>query len=306
MPATCDVSVVIAAYNRAHLIERAIASVRSQTIRPAELIVVDDHSTDATAEIAEAAGALVLRHEANRGPAAARNTALQATTQPWVAVLDSDDEWLPHHLATLWPLRDGHDLLAAPAVSLAAPGSPSRLGGWPGRRELLLRSPAQLLYPENPVPSTALLRRAAIDRAGGYDEEIWFVEDIDLYVRVLERGSGLVAPTVTCVYHRHPSQATADTAFMLEQRRVLADRVAERPWSDRKLIDRMLAVTTWDALRLAMRQRSVGGCRAPARWLLTHPGAPVALAGLWCWRYRARRAGRLAGVELDRPAAAAV
>jgi glycosyltransferase involved in cell wall biosynthesis len=295
MPPTCDVSVVIAAYNRAHFIERAIASIWSQTLRPVEVIVVDDNSTDGTPEVAEARGALVLRHETNRGPAAARNTALEAATQPWVAVLDSDDEWLPHHLATLWPLRDGHDLVAAEAISSAAPGSPSRLAVWPGGRELLLRSPAQLLYPENPVPATALLRRAAIDRAGGYDEDIWFVEDIELYVRILERGTGLVTPTVTCVYHHHPNQATADTAFALAQRRVLADRFARRPWSDRRVIQRMLAVTVWDELRLAISQRSRAGCVEAARWLLARPGTSMALLGLWSSRYRARRAGRRNG-----------
>lgn len=295
MPATCDVSVVIAAFNRAELIARAIESAWSQTLLPVEVIVVDDSSTDGTAEVAEANGAIVLRHDTNRGPAAARNTGLQAATQPWVAILDSDDEWLPHHLATLWPLRDGHDLVAAEAIASAGPGRPSRLAVWPGSRELLLRSPRQLLYPENPVPATALLRRAAIDRAGGYDEDIWFVEDIELYVRILERGTGIVTPTVTCVYHHHPNQATADTAFMLAQRRVLADRFATRPWGERTVIERMLAVTAWDELRLAIRQRSRSDCVAAARWLLARPGTSIALFGLWRSRYQARRAGRRGG-----------
>jgi glycosyltransferase involved in cell wall biosynthesis len=295
MPATCDVSVVIAAFNRAELIARAIESAQSQTLLPAEVIVIDDNSTDRTADVAEASGAIVLRHDTNRGPAAARNTALRAATQPWVAILDSDDEWLPHHLATLWPLRDDHDLLAGMAISPGAPGSPNRLAVWPGRRQRLLRSPAQLLYPENPIPSTALLRRAAIDRAGGYDEDIWFGEDIELYVRILEGGTGLVTPTVTCVYHHHPEQATADTAFALAQRRFLADRFAGRPWSDRRLIERMLAVTTWDELRWAIRQRSSAGCLEAGRWLLGRPQRPLAVLGLWGSRYRARRAGRGAG-----------
>jgi glycosyltransferase involved in cell wall biosynthesis len=288
MPATCDVSVVIAAFNRAHLIERTIASVWSQTVRPAEVIVVDDSSADATAKVAAATGARVLRHEINRGPAAARNTGVEAATQPWVAVLDSDDEWLPHHLATLWPLRDGHDLVAATAICSPSSGSPSRLAGWPGRGQLLLRSPAQLLYPENPVPSTALLRRTAIERAGGYDEEIWFVEDIDLYVRILEGGSGLVAPTVTCVYHNHPNQATADSAFMLAQREALVARLSARPGADRGALIRARAVTAWDDLRLAMRCGDWSRVLSRGGWMLRHPRAAGGLVGLWTWRYRAR------------------
>jgi glycosyltransferase involved in cell wall biosynthesis len=65
----------------------------------------------------------VLRHKRNLGPGAARNTGVGATDQPWVAVLDSDDEWLPHHLATLWPLCAVNDLLIRPS-------SPSARAVW--------------------------------------------------------------------------------------------------------------------------------------------------------------------------------
>ena len=103
---TAPVSVIIPAFNRADTLPRALRSVLGQSLRPAEVIVVDDHSQDATAEVAERWGVRVIRHERNRGAAAARNTAAAAATQPWLAPLDSDDEWLPHHLATLWPLRE--------------------------------------------------------------------------------------------------------------------------------------------------------------------------------------------------------
>ncbi|MBV9472127.1 MAG: glycosyltransferase family 2 protein [Solirubrobacterales bacterium] len=292
MPATCEVSVVIAAFNREALIERALRSVWSQTLAPAEVIVVDDCSSDDTATVARAAGAQVLRHRQNRGPAAARNTAIEAATQPWIAVLDSDDEWLPHHLATLWPLRDGHDLVAGSAIYSSSPEFPSRLAGWPRRRALLLRSPAQLLYPENPIPSTVLLNREAVRRAGGYDEQVWFVEDIDLYARVLERGSGLVAPIVTCVYRHHSGQATADLAYMHAQRRMLVERFAKRRWAKPGVLSRMQAVTEWDSLRLAIRQRSRSDCLRAGAWLAGHPTASLALVGLWSWRFQARRGGR--------------
>src|SRR5205814_6119521 len=100
------VSVVVPAHDRADVIERALRSVAEQRdCEPAEVIVVDDRSTDRTAELAEAHGARVLRHDRNRGQAAARNTGVRATVQPWIALLDTDDEWLPDHLAVLWPLR---------------------------------------------------------------------------------------------------------------------------------------------------------------------------------------------------------
>src|SRR3954464_2844452 len=95
-PTTIPVSVVIAAYNRADMLRRAIASVRAQRPAvPAEIVVVDDASSDATADVAEVLGATVVRHPVNRGESAARNSAIEAAAQPWIAVLDSDDEWLP-------------------------------------------------------------------------------------------------------------------------------------------------------------------------------------------------------------------
>ena len=62
------------------------------------MIVVDDASTDDTAEVAEAFGAQVIRHERNLGAAAAYESGLRAASHEWVALLDDDDEWLPHHL----------------------------------------------------------------------------------------------------------------------------------------------------------------------------------------------------------------
>lgn len=288
----CPVAVVIAAFNRAKLLERAIASIRQQTIVPAEIIVVDDGSSDDTGAVAASSGARVLRHERNLGPGAARNTGVAATDQPWVAVLDSDDEWLPHHLATLWPLCAGHDLLAAPAISAATGESDPRLVGWPGRHSLRLNSPAQLLYPENPIPSTALLRRSAIDQVGGYDEELRFGEDLDLYVRILEVGTGVVAPVVTSVYHRHPDQTTVDRASILEQGQRLVVKLSRRPWVDARVLERAKAVASWDELRLALKRRDWLRAAGLGGWMATHPRAPRALLGLWSWRYRARQAGR--------------
>jgi glycosyltransferase involved in cell wall biosynthesis len=293
----CPVAVVIAAFNRANLLSRTITSIRQQTVLPAEIIVVDDGSSDDTGAVAARAGARVLRHESNLGPGAARNTGVGATSQPWVAVLDSDDQWLPHHLGTLWPLREGHDLLAAPAISAGWTDPDRRLVGWPGRHPLRLKSPAQLLYPENPIPSTALLRRSAIDRVGGYDEELRFGEDLDLYARILEDGGGVVAPVVTSVYHRHAAQTTADRASTLAQRERLVVKLSQRPWAGKKVLERAEAVTAWDEMRLALKRREWSRAAGRGGWMATHGRAPGALLGLWSWRYRARQAGRQLATE---------
>jgi len=95
------VSVIISTYNRAHLIGRAIQSVLNQTYQDFEVIVVDDGSTDNTEEIVKSFNdprIRYIRHEKNKGAAAARNTGIKAARGKYIAFQDSDDEWLPEKL----------------------------------------------------------------------------------------------------------------------------------------------------------------------------------------------------------------
>ena len=93
-----DVSVLVAVHNGARFLAEALESARTQTLRPFELIVVDDGSTDRSAEIARTLGATVIRQK-NAGTAAAVNTARDAASGELLAILDSDDRWPPDKLA---------------------------------------------------------------------------------------------------------------------------------------------------------------------------------------------------------------
>jgi cellulose synthase/poly-beta-1,6-N-acetylglucosamine synthase-like glycosyltransferase len=118
------VCVVIPAHNRAHQLPRCLASVWAQHPRgPEEVIVVDDHSTDDTAAVAASLGARVIRHSENRGASAARNTAIAASNCAWLAFLDSDDEWLPHHLSHLWEIKGDHALVGGSFLWTREPGA---------------------------------------------------------------------------------------------------------------------------------------------------------------------------------------
>src|SRR5689334_10135830 len=93
--------VIIPAYNAVETLGRAIDSALAQSLPPHEVVVVDDGSRDATAELAERYGPPVrVIRQSNAGPGAARNRGVQATSSPWVAFLDADDEWLPKKMET--------------------------------------------------------------------------------------------------------------------------------------------------------------------------------------------------------------
>ena len=93
-----DISVLVAVHNGARFLAEALDSVWAQTLRPFELIVVDDGSTDASAAIAAGRGATVIR-QANAGTAAAVNTARDAARGELLALLDADDRWPQDKLA---------------------------------------------------------------------------------------------------------------------------------------------------------------------------------------------------------------
>lgn len=119
MAGTPAVSVIVAAYNSARHLSKAIESVLHQTLDDFELIIVDDASTDATYEEALRWSAAddrirVMRHEANCGPGCARNTALETAQGTWVAILDADDHFAPQRLETLVQTgeRMGADIVA--------------------------------------------------------------------------------------------------------------------------------------------------------------------------------------------------
>jgi glycosyltransferase involved in cell wall biosynthesis len=288
------VSVVIPAFNRAELLGEAITSVAAQTPhRPAEVIVVDDCSTDGTGAVAEALGARVIRHPHNRGAAAARNTGFDAATQPWVAPLDSDDVWLPHHLATLWRARQGHVLVAGAALACAQNGTPGadRYHGVPGRSARRLDSPRAIVWPENFLAASGVLVSTdAVRAVGGYDTSLRYAEDFDLWIRLLERGPGLALPTVVYRWRTHPGQKSKGSTRPRRVQRQIVRRAAGRPWWSAGLERRRLAVADWDDLRLALAQgRRLRALRGAARLLSRPGGAVVGLAGLFAWRLRLRR-----------------
>ena len=288
---TLPVSVVIPALNRQRFLRQAVESARAQRPwRPAEIIVVDDGSTDGTAEVARQLGVKLIRHDENRGAAAARNTGVRAASQPWVALLDSDDEWLRHHLATLWPHRHGRVLVSGAALTSGGGTEPDRYAGVPGRRPRTISSPADIIWPENFIATSGtLVRTDAVREVGGFDDSLGHAEDLDLWIRLLERRPGLALPVVVYRWRTHPDQTSKGSSAPRRVQREIVWRYTPRAWCGHRLAQRRLAVAEWDDLRLALVERRLRAAVRSAAWLIARPERLRGLLGLLAWRWRLRR-----------------
>lgn len=298
---TLPICVLIPAYNRAHLLERAIASVWAQRpALPAEVLVVDDGSDDETSEVATQLGATVVRHPQNQGLAAARNTGLRSTSQPWVALLDSDDEWLPGHLAHLWRIREDHALVAGAALRCGIDPGNDRYHGASGSKPKILRSGDQLVVPENIIPvSASMVKRDVALDAGGFQARHGVSEDLDLWLRVLANHSAICSPEVSVIYHVHGEQMSSHLPQMLLGHLAAGEAHRERTGGSHVPIRRWEGASAFYNLRDAQLS---GEVLRMARWTLYILSRPYRLRGsleLAAQRYNGiRRASalRAAGV----------
>jgi glycosyltransferase involved in cell wall biosynthesis len=184
------VSVVIPTYNHAQFLAAAIESVRAQTYRRVEVVVVDDFSTDNTEQVMAqyAAPHTTYIKSANKGiVATSRNVGTRAAKGEYIAFLDADDVWEPNKLELQLPHFADPSVVAV-ASDLRYTGarrySQSRLGhGSAGYREYR----HQEIVRGNPVAtSSVVVRRVDLDGVGGFDEapEFRFIEDWELWLRL--------------------------------------------------------------------------------------------------------------------------
>ncbi len=176
---------MVPTYNRLELLKRALLSVYSQTLFPAEVAVIDDGSTDGTANmIRREFPQTSYFYQENLGVSAARNFGIQQTTGDWLAFLDSDDEWLPEKLA-----KQEAALSASPeykichteenwirnGIQISVPKKYAKSGGWIFSHCLPLCAIS---------PSTVLIHRSVFDDVGLFDTQLPACEDYDLWLRI--------------------------------------------------------------------------------------------------------------------------
>ncbi len=290
---TLPVAAIIAAHNREQWVGRAVRSALAQRPKPpAEVIVVDDASTDGTAVAADRAGARVIRHDRNLGAGAARNTAAAASAQPWIAPLDSDDEWLPDMLSTLWERRAGYGFVAGASLAVDGFEKPLAYGGPISPHPIVLGSPAPLVYPENFVSASGVIvDRAIFNEVGGYSTSLRQAEDFDLWIRMLAVRPGLCVSHVVTLYQVHAAQKSRGSPSSRQAVLEIVERYRDQPWCREELIERRRAVMAWDALREAHGGKGVATAIAEVRWMCGRPRRVSAvLEALRRRRERRRRA----------------
>jgi glycosyltransferase involved in cell wall biosynthesis len=186
------VSVVIPAYNSERYIGEAIESVLAQTYAPVETIVVDDGSSDATADVAAAFTGVTLICQDNSGPSIARNRGFAAAAGEFIAFHDSDDTMTADKLV----VQVGH-LRANPAIGcvlaeqevLVEPGA--ELPFWiEGSKVPTMMPPRPAELADEPMvhPMTMVVPRAVFERIGDFDESMRAAEDFDWMLRASEEG----------------------------------------------------------------------------------------------------------------------
>jgi glycosyltransferase involved in cell wall biosynthesis len=192
------VSVIMAAYNAAEHISEALESVFAQDWRPLEVVVVDDGSTDNTAEIVSRYPEAIYLRQDNQGPAAARNAAAASSSGQFLANFDSDDLLPPTRITD-----QANFLLAHPEIGAAF-----------GRQEWL-NAPAWMardsVYGDvDGIPlSSVMFRREVFFELGGYDTSFVHGEDMDLLVRMREHAiEYFVIPEIVLYRRYQPTSLT--------------------------------------------------------------------------------------------------
>lgn len=248
-------SVVIPAFNAATTVRSAVGSALRQTVPVLEVIVVDDGSADATAQVVSAIEdpRVALITQANGGPAAARNAGIAAARGEWVAFLDADDLWLPGYVeAALAALRATPNPGFAYTDAYVFDTGRGQVRVQPAMRAIVPPPPDResfltALVRRNFVFTSATVPASVLAAVGGFDESLRLSEEYDLWLRILVAGfeaAWMGGPL--SIYRAHPGQTS---------RQILAmNRTAARVYHGLRLED----MPTDESRQALLAQRAYG------------------------------------------------
>jgi glycosyltransferase involved in cell wall biosynthesis len=211
--------VIIPTYDRRELVQRAIDSVLAQTREVAEIIVVDDGSTDGTGNALSARYGNRIRYvrQENAGVSAARNRGLALANGRFLALLDSDDIWMPEKTERQVAWLEAHpDFGMVVCDVLRTDADRNAIDRFRRREQIredgwalcdLLRHPAL-------VPASAMLRHEVYEDVGGFDTTLATAEDLDFHLRVARRWKiGVVEDLLVEAMRGHDGLSSEDNTY---------------------------------------------------------------------------------------------
>ncbi len=212
-----NISVIIPVYNGEQYLNAAIDSVLAQACAAAEIIIIDDGSTDNTAKIVHNYGTKVIYHkQANLGVSAARNTGVRLAKSEYLIFLDHDDVYLPNHLADFLALFQKN-----PCIHVAG-------GKW---RYLFASQRLKDAFPKHhlidketyePYLGTHVFKKSIFETVGMFDESLNFGEDTDFLIRLKNHGIAVNYTGQLCyLYRYHETNTTKSLRYQTESKTCL-------------------------------------------------------------------------------------
>lgn len=289
--APADVAVVIPARNGLPDVLDAVASALAQVPPPAEVIVVDDSSTDGTGDAVRArfGSSVQVISGLFGGAAAARNAGWRASTARWIALLDADDLWYEGKLASALELLEQHPQAAwffsdGRFRTLEGMWHDSWFALYADVPEVYFGQPMAELFTVNfLLTSSVVIRRDALEATGGFNESMSHAEDLDLWIRLARRWPAVGSALPLVRYQHLPSGLTRKVEARLGGNAQLFARLATDSTLEPGLRRRARRRASLGALKLgwaALREgRGADARRSLAQaWMFPERVVPVAMA----------------------------
>lgn len=230
------VSVVIPAFNSAEFIGEAIGSALAQSLPVSEIIVVDDGSTDQTADIAAKLGARVIRQE-HAGISAARNAGIRAAKHDWIGFLDADDVWELKKIEYQWAAICRHPDTGLVSCNVsqwrhgsASPAAANGVANDEASMVYIRLAQGSFLIERMTYNSPAMLiRRDLLLSVGLFDEQVRYVEGVECYLRVIARCPIVLVELPLVRQRLHERNTSADSVGMRLAWIKMVDRLRADP-----------------------------------------------------------------------------
>ncbi|MEG1700710.1 MAG: glycosyltransferase family A protein [Alistipes sp.] len=209
-----SISVIIPLYNKQQEIGDTLRSILAQTFQPLEIVVVDDGSTDSSAQIVRAIASPLVKlvQQPNAGECAARNRAIAESSGEYIALLDADDQWKPGFLEEIAAMIEEFPDCG---VYCTAFDIVSHEGVFPAKtpaaRGVVANFFRDSAHQFIAIPSASCVPRRVFDTVGGFPEGMKIAGDLYMWIKIARRYPICFSPKLLALYSRVASNRSAAT-----------------------------------------------------------------------------------------------